>query len=232
MELNKLDWDSSFFGIPVFRVSLDNGAQIEKIHQLISNRPSLVYIFLGEDEEPLRPQLASAGALFLGTRVRFVKEIVGHGETLGQGVEDYKGKADDQLRTLALKAGACSRFRKDPRLVSQYEAFYKLWLENSLLGSMADKTFVHRSAECIDGFATCSINDTCGKLGLIAVDDSARQRGIGGALMSAVENYYSSKGLSQSVVDTQAENESACRFYESLGYVVASRQFTYHWWLN
>ena len=46
-----------------------------------------------------------------------------------------------------------------PRLTAYFEPMYKLWMINSLNGVMADKLFVYRSGDGIEGMASCKIRE-------------------------------------------------------------------------
>ena len=54
----------------------------------------------------------------------------------------------------------------------------------------------------------------------IRVDESARGKGVGSALISACVNWAKEQGLKGLLVETQAQNPSACRFYQRNGFAL------------
>jgi ribosomal protein S18 acetylase RimI-like enzyme len=67
-------------------------------------------------------------------------------------------------------------------------------------------------------------------IGLIAVDEAARGKGIGSVLLNWVFNYATLHGFKQVNVVTQAANTGALNFYEQHGFEIISRTFLYHVW--
>lgn len=58
-----------------------------------------------------------------------------------------------------------------------------------------------------------------GEITNVAVDASARCRGIGGMLISEAKNKARQRGLSRIVLEVRVSNESAIRLYEKNGFV-------------
>ena len=54
----------------------------------------------------------------------------------------------------------------------------------------------------------------------IRVDEAHRRKGVGGALLNACTQWAKKQGLKGIVAETQAQNPSACRFYERSGFVL------------
>jgi ribosomal protein S18 acetylase RimI-like enzyme len=71
-----------------------------------------------------------------------------------------------------------------------------------------------------------------GSIGLIAVNEKTRSKGIGSKLIAAADAFYHANGIGQSTVITQASNIQACRFYEKAGFQVIKKEYVYHWWLK
>ena len=54
----------------------------------------------------------------------------------------------------------------------------------------------------------------------IRVDESARGAGVGRALIDACVRWAKEQGLKGLIAETQAQNPSACRFYQHIGFVL------------
>jgi ribosomal protein S18 acetylase RimI-like enzyme len=107
------------------------------------------------------------------------------------------------------------------------------WIEGSLAAPGADRAlFVAEDrGRTVVGFAsvarqTAFTGEAQAYIGELAVGEAWEGRGIGHALLEAVERWAEQQGLSLVVLDTGAANARACRFYERNGFVVESVQLT------
>jgi dTDP-4-amino-4,6-dideoxy-D-galactose acyltransferase len=69
-----------------------------------------------------------------------------------------------------------------------------------------------------------------GNIGLIAVAETQRGRGIGSLLIEAAHGWMAAAGAKKSTVVTQAANVPACRLYERTGYTLEHAENFYHFW--
>jgi dTDP-4-amino-4,6-dideoxy-D-galactose acyltransferase len=233
----RLDWDSQFFGIEVFGVTLSPGNKEIDIQQLAGTLrdegAGLVYFFLQQKTPDWQQQLAAIGAILYDEKVTYAKQLRPLSGTAPEKIELYMGEATDELLELAFLAGHDSRFKKDPRLSPFFERLYTMWVINSLNGSMADKVFVYRTENKIAGLVSCKIgNDKTGNVGLIATAAAYQGKGIGTALLQATEVYYSGNNVATSTVVTQKSNSQACFFYEKAGFAEYKTEYVYHLWFN
>ena len=232
MRVDRLDWDSSFFGHNIYSVRANSAEDfVESVNELKRSNAELVYVFAAHKARELDDVIRSMGGELYDQKVVYRKDSLSSGVSCPQFVKEYKGKETEQLYDLALSAGHESRFRKDPRLNSQFRALYKIWLENSLAGRIADRVYVSQDNEGINGFVTCVVKDNCGVIGLIATAENRQGRGIGRALVEAAESYYKDRGIGKSLVVTQLANKRACSFYERCGFEVDVIENVYHLWL-
>ena len=198
----------------------------------------LAYFFVREKKDDLDKQLTENGAILYDEKITYSKELTGKPSEAPQEVGIYEGPVTDKLLELALLAGHDSRFRKDPRLSSYFEPMYKLWMINSLNGVMADRVFVYRSGDGIEGMASCKIRNgktgegKTGSIGLIATAAGQQGKGIGRALLRATDHYYGINKVTVSTIVTQRSNEQACRFYEKAGFTEYKTEYVYHLWFN
>ena len=73
-------------------------------------------------------------------------------------------------------------------------------------------------------------SDGVGDIGLLAVRESCRGRGVGTRLVNAALAWMQQAGVGESTVVTQRDNLAACRLYEQLGYVTSEVSALYHLW--
>jgi dTDP-4-amino-4,6-dideoxy-D-galactose acyltransferase len=239
----RLDWDSQFFGMEVFGVTLTAGNEEIDMQQLAGTLrgegAGLAYFFLQQQTPDRQQQLAEIGAILYDEKVTYSKQLRSPTGTPPMSgtppdkIERYMGEATDELLELAFLAGHDSRFKKDPRLSPFFERLYTMWVINSLNGSMADRVFVYRTENRIAGLVSCKIgNDKTGNIGLIATRAAYQGKGVGTALLRATEAYYSGNNVVTSTVVTQKSNSQACLFYEKVGFAEYKTEYVYHLWFN
>lgn len=79
---------------------------------------------------------------------------------------------------------------------------------------------------------TGSAQNGMGKIGLMGVQKNVHGQGIGSLLIKRLHEWLLSNGINISEVITQKDNVQACKFYESSGYLPASLQHYYHFWVQ
>jgi ribosomal protein S18 acetylase RimI-like enzyme len=137
------------------------------------------------------------------------------------------------LRALALQSAQFSRFRIDPAMPPDaWVRLYERWADNCLTGTMADAVLVARIDGNVAGMLTVGCRDGAGTIGLFAVDESARGRGFGTALLERGSAWFTGRGCNSVSVVTQGDNIAALRVYERAGYVIADVSDVYHLWLS
>jgi dTDP-4-amino-4,6-dideoxy-D-galactose acyltransferase len=110
---------------------------------------------------------------------------------------------------------------------------YRIWIKRSVRREIADVVLVARDdslAGDLAGFVTIGREKSIGKIGLIAVADQARGRGVGRRLMAAAHSWMRSHGADQALVVTQLANEPACGLYRRCEYRLSALEHFYHLW--
>ena len=69
-----------------------------------------------------------------------------------------------------------------------------------------------------------------GKIGLLAVAEQARGRGVGRRLVRQANEWMTLHGAHEARVVTQLANEPACGLYRACGYTLAAVEDYYHFW--
>lgn len=254
-------FDSNLFHLKVGRVelneedmsSLDKNPSLEDVlQQAHSSGYRLVYVFA-----PPRPANAAAHKAVLpgllvdvkttysvslfsfdyaalcqkafrtpGIRIR--KHVVGSGLSNG-------------LKQLAIDSGVYSRFKVDKDVPNEgFEGMFGAWISNSVNRTLADEVFIaYESTDdaCSEelGFISVRKVGNSVSIGLLAVSDKARRRGIAYALLSramiwALEELGGDDKATATVV-TQGANAPACACYERFGFQKETVQEVYHTWL-
>ena len=96
---------------------------------------------------------------------------------------------------------------------------------------MADRVFVAWGPKLPVGFVTCHLLGAGeGQIGLLAVSEPHRGRGIGGALLSESFDYFKNNGVNRLKVVTQADNQSGLNLYLKMGFKKKNLAYWYHIW--
>jgi len=241
-ELTRLDWDSKEFGFPVAIVAGSVTGEDELKGLLLQARDdgfALVYFFSSSDarvsdaiQTRFQGRLVAKRAIFEKTLDPVANQAVAD-EDLSFRIEEYpQGPASEELKRLSLEAGLESRFRVDPKFPrTLFEHLYYTWIERSTKHEAADAVFVAKDAQGrLIGFVTVVSEQDHGKVGLIAVVDPFRGRGVGRRLLQRAETWMATKNLQTAEIVTQVENQTACRFYERRGYHLIKIEHIYHFW--
>lgn len=225
--IEKLEWDSLFFGFPVGQLIVKKFTQNEILEFINQARNfKLVYIITNEE---IKPEINKLKLVDIKTRLG--KEV-GNQNNEDEMVKEYKGGQDNQLKKLALQSGIYSRFNTDANFVNkEYEKLYLEWISGSIKKTIADKVLVYcDDGNLCKGFVTLKFKKKFSEIGLIAVDAESRGKGIAKALLSNVDYCTAKVGLHKIEVVTQFDNLPAMKLYEKAGYKILSKKYIYHLW--
>lgn len=229
--VGRLQWDSDFFGLRIGRTDIvSNERWSVLLHEadVLRMQYDLIYVF---SQQALSTN--TDGMRLVDTKTIYAKSI-DSSAIMPNSIECYQETApNDDLYRLALVSGVYSRFRLDDNLpVDAYERMYRCWMEQSVIGNIADFVFFHRTNNSIDGMVTFKVNSMEANLGLLAVDYQSQGKGIATMLLKAVESYlHQNTNIRVLKVSTQLANKPACRLYEKNAFVVEEKTNIYHWWL-
>lgn len=236
-----LQWDSEFFGFGIGKIDLAGAVELgstEIERQMQHQDIRLLYIFHQQDQSPVplhsKDFTQHTGATLVDRKVVFAKALEEEKEkTTTPGISRIGNhQPTPQLYSLALQSGVYSRFRLDKNFPpGSFGRMYKMWLEKSLSGELADEVLIAGSdPQTTPGMATLSLKNDTATIGLIAVDEKARGQKTGHKLMTAARQIAAQAGKTQITVATQLDNHAACAFYKQLGYEVKEIWQVYHLW--
>ncbi|HEY4311674.1 MAG TPA: GNAT family N-acetyltransferase [Pirellulales bacterium] len=156
-------------------------------------------------------------------------------ENLAEEITEYhESTVSPYLLDLAISSGVYSRFRVDPCFPHVVFAdMYRTWIERSVRHEIADVVLVASDSGCpggLSGFVTIGRDHGVAKIGLIAVADQARGRGVGRRLMTAAHRWMRDHGAESAQVVTQLANAPACGLYRRCRYRLSALEHYYHMW--
>jgi dTDP-4-amino-4,6-dideoxy-D-galactose acyltransferase len=233
--VERLDWDSKFFGARMGRIVPAGEAAaspvVTRLTLARARNEGFDHVILrlsAGDFDGMRAA-ESAGMSLVDVAIDLARPA--EGCELG---EVRAGTEDDLpwARDLAGRAFVHSRFFSDPFFsLEQGKAFHREWVKN-LWGGLATHLLVAVADGRNAGFIACSQNGNEGRIVLIATDERARGRGIGRALVHGALTKLAASGAETVRVKTQASNIAALNLYERSGFAIAASELTYSWASN
>lgn len=228
--LQRLEWDSAFFGFGIGRVTSptltpDEAEQVTR-EALDTNLLCVYYLASGDSAASWRAA-ASAGFDPIDIRLELAHQTPprDHPRTLATA-------ADGELlvQIARQQAFSPSRFFRDDRFPAERASdMFALW---TLHGIREDTWFtaVERKGSAIDGFVTARMSKESGSVELVAVAPHARGRGVGGRVLAGALSELAHRGAKRVTVVTQGSNLPAQRLYLNSGFRPSNCGLWFHWW--
>jgi dTDP-4-amino-4,6-dideoxy-D-galactose acyltransferase len=235
-------WDTQHFGYPVASINRsDLGA--EEVHRVLQFAQQQGYQLVywasrreyAEDSDWMREHQG----MLVDRKTTYFKKLAPLETEQESGnfsfVEWDPNEDSPELIELGVAAGLWSRFGVDPRISEEkFRSLYEIWMRRSLARELSDMVLVvfENGSSVPMGMVTITINQGVGHIGLIAVSEHQRGRGLGRMLVEAANRWMVKHGATSAQVVTQLHNRAACRLYEQAGYQVEAIEYFYHFWLT
>lgn len=234
-----LPWDTQFFGFPIARVCGDvltpeSAAALDEW----CRRGGVRCLYLQcRCDDPQSPPLAEAlGYQLVDVRMTFARAAEGTAPGERSPMIRLVGPEDvTALRQLAATAHRDTRFYFDAHFPRpQCDALYAQWIQASCHG-YADAVLVAGPPGQPVGYVTCHLDSAAGgahegRIGLIAVAEVARGRGLGSQLVREALRWFAGQGAASVSVVTQGRNVAAQRLYQRCGFLTRDVHLVYHKW--
>jgi len=232
-----LPWDSDFFG---YRIARARGERLTK-GELQSvcdwcreERIDCLYFLADPADEAGLRRLEKQGFQLVDTRVTLRRSGALAPASLEPPrvrVRPYSDSDFAGLREIARTNHRNTRFSNDGHFPSALcDALYERWIENSCQGH-ADRVLVAEWEGQPAGYITCHReSSSAGRIGLFAVDERARGKGLGADLIREAIQWFQSEEIRDILVATQGDNEPAQRVYRKRGFLVESIRLWFHYW--
>lgn len=231
----QLEWDSEFFDFLVAKVDVQGEIPDASVlrNKIAASGCRLCYVFT---HDAAGDAIAAAmGAKLVDRRTLLRRALPSNGRSETVATDSDAAVSGDlpRLRALALQSAQFSRFRTDPAMPADaWVRLYERWADNSLAGTMADAVLVARIDGNVVGMLTVGCRDGAGTIGLFAIDEAARGRGLGTALLERGSTWFAEHRCESVSVVTQGDNLAAQRVYKRAGYEVADVTGVHHLWLS
>ena len=247
-----LGWDSAFFRYRIarFRGSVCSSADAAAImRECTADGIDCVYVLVDGSDTPSIDALLAHRAYLADVRVTFgmeIRDMTGSAVDTGGGVRPgvvseggvRPAVASDipALKRIAAVSHRDTRFYADKHFSPKdCDRLYQVWIEKSCQG-YADAVFVAADdAGDPAGYVTCHRDEghpagETGRIGLFAVREDVRGRGLATRLLRAARGWFSANRLTSMTVTTQVRNVRALQFYGRAGLVIRGVKFCFHFW--
>lgn len=232
IHLEHLAWDTALFGFPVGRIQAASlqpeilGQTLKGLHAGIVR---LVYVSADWRDGVRRRLIEDAGGKLVDRKLTFCKPLTPPAPPWPPAIAACQDvEPGPRLEALALASGIHSRFRLDPRIPSSvFEELFLQWIRRSLRKEIADAVLVSAGDSSL---VTLKMENDGAAIGLLAVEEQHRRRGLGRALLAASEAWALDRGADCLKVVTQGGNDAACALYLSAGFTVAREEALFHLW--
>ena len=232
-----LPWDTGFFGFKVARLSeaVQNSHNLDQILDSAKQDDiSLIYGFFDPEEDLINGKAKDLGGLLVDEKITFAREIK---EPFGPKglvpiVSYLNQPPSETLHALSIQSGEYSRYRVDPNISEKkFEELYRIWMQKSLSGTIANEVFVAEDQGAPVGMITLKHQKQTGEIKLIGVDYRSRGRHIGWDLVQHSIKWCLKRRCNTIEVVTQKANLTACRFYKKCGFHEKHTVNVYHFWI-
>ncbi|OQX96938.1 MAG: hypothetical protein B6I24_10435 [Bacteroidetes bacterium 4572_128] len=231
-----LEWDSNFFQKKIAKITDINNLLNEEVNEILeilkSKKYNLVYFFSKKERNSFDKILKKYNGKILDKKVTYLKTMSKR-DILSSEIVKYKlNYPTNDLIKLAIDAGIYSRFNIDENIKKyKFEELYKNWIINSVNKSIAKDVLVYNYKNKIIAMVTLGEKNNIADIGIIAVNENFRGKGIGKKLILSAENWAIENNFKKLQVVTQKDNINACKFYENSGYKISKTEYIYHFWL-
>jgi len=233
--IEKLSWDSEFFGLNIGRICI-NQEQLFNPDIFLSEASAyydLVYVF--------SKQILSVGIIDKGNLNLVDMMITMSQPLLPQGKNnDYQiltkpsDKELEECYKIAEQTSEVSRFYYEP-LIGKEKAnnLYRKWIDNSLNQQFADGVLVEKSEDTITGIHIVKTieEENIGLCSLIGVNNKFKGLGLGRNLWNQAFGYWNQIGsVNKCKVSFSIKNSGSFNFHLKMGFnKVEEIKYIYHY---
>lgn len=237
--VDKLNWDSNFFGINIARFNhYTINKRLMELTLTVCKRLAIKCLYFRSNSNDKKSiELCEKHGFHLANiRVTYVLEKSKEYNKIGKNYNFRQGNKNDILWLIKVSRDAYtnSRYYFDKNFSKEIcDKFYIAWVKkiaNSM--SQKEKIFIlEKSKKAVAYIGSIEVGDAV-EIELIAVDSAFRGRGIGKKIVREFIRHYQKVGQRRFRVVTQGRNIAALRLYQSCGFIITEEQLDYHKWFK
>jgi len=205
---------------------------VDDIRQWLCANPVDCLYLLAEPEPETMRLAARNGFRFVDSRVTLESPIRAGSFTETPRIRPARAADISELRRIAGESHRDTRFYVDGNFSREAcDELYRIWIEKAV-NNPNGAAFVAVPDERPVGYISCSVTDSAGHIGLLAVDSACRGASLGSELVRQACAWMRSHGASSVKVPTQGANVPGLRLYEKCGFAISSVGLWYHRWAH
>lgn len=214
--LNRLDWDSEYWGIEIFNVDENYNLSIPTSNKNKS-KIYLIQALIPEEKIEVINLLEDSGFRFVESKINLKKILKKKTEINTNDFKDIEIKdLENNKNDFYNLYGQYSRFGLFSK--EKINDFYYIWLINSIDGKMDDKCIGYYFENQLTGFITYKYKNDGLYIGLVGIFDEFQKKGISQKLLDYVNDQAINKGYNKIYVATQGKNYNAINAYIKNGF--------------
>jgi ribosomal protein S18 acetylase RimI-like enzyme len=231
-----LRWDTEYWGFRVARIAphVRSAAQVEDADAWCTDHGVAVAFLLA----PIAEFGVVNAAVRLGfdcvdlrcTLARAEAGAGGPSAPAGTRIRAATHADREAMKRIAGGAHRNTRFYADPRFDDgACDELYRTWILNSCDG-WAQFVLVATADRSVIGYVTGHCGGEGASIGLLAVDEAWRERGVGAALVRAAVSRFADAKAGPVRVSTQGNNPSVQALYQRLAFTTEALELWLHKW--
>lgn len=219
-----LEWDTDFWGVKMGRSD-----QLDGVSQwAVANTIGLMALLVDADKPEEAQQAEQLGYRYMDTRVTLARRA----GPCGASARLVQHQDIPALQEIARSAHRITRFYADHVLDdARCDDLYVEWITSSIAGKADIVLVAERDSQAV-GYVTVHLGNGTASIGLIAVAEAYRNRGIGVELVSSAVNWAAGQQASVVTVVTQGRNIPAQRVFQLCGFRTTQTELWFHRWYN
>lgn len=236
-KIEKLEWDSNFFGIRVGRVIIDDKAAInsEVFLQEAETQFDLVYVL--SYDKLLSTELTVLGKLSLKD-IMLTLSMPFNKDQFTHGYYKFRTALDNEelngCYKIAEQTAVVSRFYSEPIVgVEKTKGLYRRWIDTAIDKTFSDGLFIKYESDEISGIHLIK-TDCKNKIGyftLTGVNPDFKRKGIGRELWMQSFAYWAQEREIDTIKSPFSfQNKESLNFHLKMGFnKVEEIKYIYHW---
>ena len=190
-----------------------------------------IYLLAGIEQLETIRRAELAGFRFTDLRVTLERAVHAVApDTAHDAIRPFQAADLPALKQMARDLHHDSRFHVDSRFPpDRSSALFATWIEKAC-GDPEYRVFVADIDGRPAGYIACQRVSEAGRIQLLGVDATARNRGVGRQLVDCALNWLATERATHATVVTQGRNIAAQRLYQKRGFLTSSIGVWYHWW--
>lgn len=231
--LERLEWDSLFFGFPIGRVVGDTFGGFDDARRTTAEASArgfrCVYFLASGSDSESWSAATHTGFTPVDIRIEMQTEANGPAAACDLATRDDEEQLIEIVREDVFTESRFFRDRNFER--DKAREMFEIWTKRGIR-ERDWFTACERAGGRIAGFVTARVRDEAsGSIELVAVGESHRGRGVGRRIIDAAAAELARRGARRISVVTQGANLGAQRLYADCGFRIARCGLWFHLWL-